>query len=93
MATLWDQLHLRALHHRGGDDTDFLRGFARKIPNYGGGCFCREHWKIFVLANPPPFDPPLYFEWTVKAHNYINEKLGKPIVSVEDARKRLLGEQ
>lgn len=67
------------------DETDkatfimFVEGFARVLP-----CpKCREHFADVLIANP--IDYKNIFEWSVKVHNEVNLRLGKPIVTVEDA--------
>lgn len=87
MAELWKELHLRALNFNGKDDVEFLKGFARRIPRFTTGCSCKEHWKLFVQTNPPKFGPEEYFNWTVDAHNFINQKVGKPTFTKEQARE------
>ena len=88
MSELWRELHLNALHYEGTDDSAFLTNFGRRIPRYTRGCLCREHWMIWNRQNPPTYTPAgAYFEWTVKAHNNVNIKLGKPQMDIEDARK------
>lgn len=57
-----------------------------EIPNIG--CDCRKHWKELVAANPPDFSSrESFFAWSVDRHNDVNAKLGKPPVSLEEARK------
>lgn len=84
--SLWKELHERALSFKGKNDIAYLTNFALKIPRYTPGCACREHWKIVISQNPPKYEDK-YFEWTVLVHNKINEKIGKPTYTVEEARK------
>jgi hypothetical protein len=86
MSQLWKELHERAYDFKGTDDLVFLKGFATKIPRYTTGCKCREFWINYVKRNPPVFGDK-YFEWTVKCHNAVNTKLGKPVMSLEEAKK------
>jgi len=83
---LWKELHERALTFKGDNDNQFLLDFAKKIPRYTTGCACREHWRNIVRQNPPTFGDK-YFEWSVKCHNLVNKKIGKPTYTVEEARK------
>lgn len=77
---LWKRLHLRALNFHGHEDFDWLAEFSSGIP-----CsVCRGAWLGLVFKNPPDFEN--FFEWTVKLHNLVNVKLGKPEVSFEEAR-------
>ena len=88
MALLWKELHTRALEMNNGEnDTPFLTQFATKIPKYTK-CNCKAFWKKYIRSNPPKFGSNgEYFAWTVNCHNAVNQKLGKPIVSLGDAKK------
>ena len=86
MTQLWKELHTNAIGNNRSNDAIFLSNFGRKIPRYTTGCSCREFWNNWVRQNPPIYTPAgAYFAWTVKAHNAVNAKLGKPQMSVEDA--------
>ena len=85
MAELWKQLHIRALGNHINDQA-FIAEFTRKIPRYTTGCRCKEFWTNWIRGNRPTYGDE-YFEWTVKAHNAVNRKLGKPILTVEEARQ------
>ena len=87
MTTLWNILHLRALHHDGSNDSQFILEFGFKIPRYLTGCRCHEFWNAWIRTNPPIYDIDKYFEWTVKIHNAVNTKLNKPQMSLDDAKK------
>jgi hypothetical protein len=79
----WD-----AIHNFNGDDpeTFLLEVFEPLIPNYG--CSCTNEYKRFKKDYPPDFSSPeAFWNWGWFLHNWVNEKLGKPIVSLEDARK------
>lgn len=77
---LWKKLHLRAIEKEGTEDGKWLADFAKEIP-----CGeCVRHWREFLANEPPNFTA--YFAWTVLAHNGINLRLGKPILSVDQAR-------
>ncbi len=80
---LWQELHEYAV---GVKDTKeiaaWLDGFAKRLP-----CGeCRKEWKRIVADVPPiTLTPYLFFLWTVRVHNRVNEKLGKPEMSEVDA--------
>lgn len=82
---LWKQLHTRALIVK-DNDSNFIIEFENKIPRYITGCRCKEKWVIWRVKNPPTYGEK-YFEWTVAGHNHVNKDLGKPELSVEEARK------
>lgn len=89
--SLWKELHERAITMNNGEnDLPFLYEFAKRIPKYVK-CNCREFWRKYVISNPPRFGTHgEYFAWTVECHNAVNQKLGKPIVSLEEAKKLYL---
>lgn len=77
----WDELHRRALAHKGGNDLAWLLEYTTRI---AGNCECRKHWILLIQRLPPDFTR--YFEWTVEAHNDVNRRLNKPELTVEEAR-------
>ena len=84
---LWKELHTRAYNHNGTNDDDFITQFGKKIPRFMTGCSCNEFWIKWIQTNPPKYGINEYFEWTVKCHNAVNTKLGKAIMSLENAKK------
>lgn len=78
---LWGTLHLLCL--AGTATSEFIYAFAEVIP-----CpRCAAHFK--ELINEVPFpngaEPLELFKWSVSIHNMVNERIGKPIVSVNEA--------
>jgi hypothetical protein len=89
MATLWIELHTRALHHKGLEDNAYLSSFASRIPRYTSGCACQEFYGQWVKNNPAKFgDNFEYFSWSVFLHNSVNIKLGRPSFSLEEAFRK-----
>ena len=76
----WQELHTRALAHN-TDDSLWLHDFIQRVPNIN--CACRADAKNYVANNPP--DWTHYFEWSIAFHNYVNAKLSKPILTIEEA--------
>ena len=85
-AALWTELHLHALTHTGTEDIKYLRDFSYRVPKYTAYCKCKEHWAIWMKTHPPKFGPGEYFAWTVDAHNDVSKRLGKPEMSLEEAK-------
>lgn len=84
----WKILHERALEYKGKSDIMFLGKFRKTIPNFSeGGCKCKDFWISYMKKNPPTYglDENSYFAWTVNLHNAVNEKLGKKIISLDEA--------
>jgi Erv1 / Alr family len=62
----------------------WLAQFANKVRCAG----CRKHWREVTAKLPPDFSSPAaYFRWTVRAHNAINRRLGKPIMKLQTAKR------
>lgn len=79
-AQIWAEMHRRALVTF-GDDSAYLETVTARLP-----CgTCKPHWAALLAAKPPTWGEA-YFAWTVAAHNEVNARLGKPLVTVEEAR-------
>ena len=88
MSELWKELHVKGLKNKGENEKTFLATFASRIPRFTTGCKCREFWSNWIRVHPPTYgEKGEFFEWTVKAHNAVNTKLGKTTISVEEAKK------
>lgn len=79
---LWQDLHRYALRSPSPRAfPTFLSEIQARLP-----CGeCLVHWQAWVTENPPAGD---LFAWTVAAHNSVNARLGKPLLSLEQARAR-----
>jgi Erv1 / Alr family len=77
---LWGTLHLLCL--TGSITPEFVQEFAKVIP-----CpMCASHFQALLITDP--FPDTEQFEWSVRLHNVVNERLGKPSFTVEQARAR-----
>jgi FAD-linked sulfhydryl oxidase len=89
--TFWGALHMAALALPLELDTSQQEGFKSFVTSYTRilPCGeCRIHWG--EVLEEKPIDPHLQrgeevFNWTVDAHNYVNLRTGKPLVSYEEA--------
>jgi len=59
---------------------------------------CRSDFIKYIKANPllpavKSNDPLSLFKWTVNAHNYVNEKLGKNIYNWQEAKEAWEGKE
>lgn len=79
--TLWGTIHYTCL--TGSATNEFINGFADAIPCPA----CGQHFKQMLqeLPFPESHDPLILFEWSVNIHNRVNARIGKPIISVEQA--------
>ncbi|HUB24117.1 MAG TPA: ERV1/ALR-related protein, partial [Tepidisphaeraceae bacterium] len=82
---LWADLHQWALTTDLSDVVQWLARFAARVP-----CGeCRRHWLAAVANSPPLLESrEKLFAWTVDLHNVVNRRLGKPPMSLADARRR-----
>jgi hypothetical protein len=63
---------------------EWFADWQRRIPNIA--CDCRRHWRELVAEMPPDFSSrEAFFAWTVEAHNAVNSRIGKPLVTLEEA--------
>ena len=77
---LWGVLHTLCL--TGTITPEFVQEFANVIPCPA----CAMHFRDLLEAYP--FEKALdKFEWSVFVHNQVNDRLGKPMMSVEKARE------
>lgn len=72
---VWGPVMWAQLHTATNADAAWLEAFTKRIP--GGNCECRKHWRA-VLAEMPPEYGEGWKEWTVRAHDAVNARLGKP---------------
>jgi hypothetical protein len=80
----WKELHVRALSpFPMSEEAQWFDAFLAGLP-----CpKCREHFKGFLEQTPPDFTSrEAFFNWTVQAHNFVNEATGKPLLDVDEAR-------
>ncbi len=83
----WMPLHYYPVKH--WDDWNeaaakrWYRIWKRAIPKTG--CGCAENWKKEVAKYPPNFkSAEAFFQWTWLVHDAVNERLGKPRVSLAE---------
>lgn len=82
----WGPALWRELHTKTDADAAYVKSVTRRLP-----CGeCRRGWSWFVKEYPPVFGDG-WWEWTWRAHNYVNTKLGKPTMTLDDARRRWPG--
>jgi hypothetical protein len=54
------------------------------IPQYG--CPCKRFYADWKAENAPDFSSPeAFFAWGVRLHNAVNDKLGKPQITIDEA--------
>lgn len=73
---LWAELHAKR-----NADQQWFESWLKRVP-----CGeCRTGAKAILEQLPPVFGDG-WFEWTVNFHNKVNEKLGKPQFTLDEAR-------
>jgi len=73
--------HWQEWHTASFPNKDWLVSWLSRIPS---ACGCVEDFRNWVKANPPQFDE--WFPYSVAGHNFVNQKLGRKLVDVEEAR-------
>ena len=48
---------------------------------------CQEHFQARLAAHPPPDAPSRLLAWSVRMHNSVNAALGKPVVTLAEAKR------
>jgi len=80
----WAELHLFGLRNPSlCFENDFwFRQWMLSLPF--DGCPCEQHLKDFLRNNPTDWSD--FFAWSVRLHNSVNDRIGRPTISVENAR-------
>lgn len=74
------------LHNGTVRDAISLANWELQIPQYG--CACKKEYAIYKAENPPDFSShEALWLWGFNLHNWVNRKLGKPEITIEEARK------
>lgn len=79
------------LHKYRGCDPQWIELWEYFIP--AGSCNCKEGYKAILKDYPPDFSSPeAFFAWGVALHNAVNRKIGKPEMTLDEARKLWRGD-
>lgn len=74
------------LHRYRGCDPQWVELWEHFIPS--GGCSCKAGYREILKDHPFDYSSPeAFFASGVALHNAVNRKLGKPELTLEDARK------
>ena len=85
-AAIWRRLHVMALGWDGRQDS--LSTTVTLATNAIPCGSCKAHWLEIIRQKPPICTTAdEFFALTVDWHNAVNERIGKPVLSVDDARK------
>jgi len=76
--------HWSELHTKQDPTQQWFDDWVKRIPRYG--CNCEQNLRPLLKESPIEFGDG-FFASTVCLHNAVNRKLGKPEMTVEDARK------
>lgn len=88
---LWESLHLYAVQSWQDAERaqEFFVSWQAEVRSQLSGCGCWEKWSKLCEAHPPDFaSAEAFFFWSYARHNDVNELLGKPWFSFEDAQRR-----
>ena len=81
----WAELHLFALRNdkRPRALHNWFLDWYGDLPF--DGCPCKKHADEWISKNPP--DYLNLFDWSIRFHNAVNERIGRPQLTTEDARR------
>jgi hypothetical protein len=89
---LWAAMHSMAGKCNDEADKICFVKYVRLLIDTMGCIWCRDHAREYVSENPLRASWDHLFKWSVVFHNSVNSRLGKRIVSLEDAVKMYIGE-
>lgn len=78
----WGTLHIAGLY---GESLEDFKALAKSYATLLPCKKCLRHYRT-VLAEYPVDSVTLPFEWSVVVHNAVNKRLGKPVMTVDQAR-------
>jgi len=85
-ARYWAELHMFALRNDGKPRSVVYNWFLDWFGDVPfGECPCKSHAIQWMQENPMSHEE--FFAWTVRFHNAVNERIGKPVIDVDGARK------
>lgn len=71
--------HWKPLHTKQEPTPEWFEKWKAMIPCSS----CREDFFAYLLTNPPRYND--WFAWTVEAHNWVNVKLKRTKMTIEEA--------
>lgn len=74
----WSELHRAAI--QGYLNPAWYAQWVKELPNKG--CGCRHHWNVLIAKHPMQYT----FDFTVFIHNEVSKAIGKPQLTIEQAR-------
>lgn len=80
----WNVIHVLALISEEEDDGEIYNRIVYRIVHSFPCAKCRRHAIKYLDKNPITVGDE--FAWSVSFHNSVNKRLGKPLMSTEEAR-------
>lgn len=95
---LWDQLHRFAFEYSTNpteaEKEEAKRVFTSDIYAFVFCDSCKTHWAAMMKEHPPAVESGAALaRWLVDRHNQVNERLGKPIWTFEQASRAYLAKR
>lgn len=91
----WYTLHFIALAYSDSPTTEniyeyksFFENFWKVLPCYKCAVNYKRHLQELPLTEQFLVNSDTLFAWTVSLHNIVNKENGKPLMSIEDAKKK-----
>jgi hypothetical protein len=88
--SFWGALHLACFHADNPDKVrDFINLYQYVLPCQG----CRNHFAQVLKDYPIPETNEELFDWSVMVHNVVNDRLGKPRMTTDEAVIQWIGKK
>lgn len=87
---LWDQIHSKAANAVTFEQKAEYSRWVRQLVTTMNCPHCRIHGTEYIQIHPPESAGDLFY-WSWEFHNNVNGRLGKPIMSYEDATMKHKG--
>lgn len=80
---IWRKLHTLARDIKTDKDKDEFIAYVNTLAPFIPCGPCRGHFKSYITQHPPTKDQDLFL-WAFTFHNAVNERLRKPILTLEE---------
>lgn len=72
------------------DKKNYYR-FLSSLQNVLPCSICRQSYKKWFKENPPILeDRKQFINWVIDTHNYVNKRLGKPVLKRREAHREIM---
>lgn len=66
------------------------KGFLNQMRHVLPCIICRRSYSVWIKTNPPDLESRTKFvNWVIDLHNYVNQRLGKPVLKKREAIREI----